>query len=138
MLAWGLGFAQDAQNVPVERTGARQTLKGRDYFCHVVQQGQTVYSIARAYGVSYTSAITRTDIHQLHVGDTVWVPAGNEQLQTSGRPTKVVRVEPKETLYGLSRQYGMTVEELVAMNPQLKDRQLQAGEYIRVPATDDE
>ena len=130
MLAWGLGFAQDAQNVPVERTGARQTLKGRDYFCHVVQQGQTVYSIARAYGVSYTSAITRTDIHQLHVGDTVWVPAGNEQLQTSGRPTKVVRVEPKETLYGLSRQS--------AMNPQLKDRQLQAGEYILVPATDEE
>ncbi|MBQ9474375.1 MAG: LysM peptidoglycan-binding domain-containing protein [Bacteroidales bacterium] len=138
MFAWGLGFAQDAQSVPVERTNARQTLKGRDYYCHIVQQGQTVYSIARAYGVSYTSAITRTDIHQLRVGDTVWLPASNEMLQTTSRPTKIIRVEPKETLYGLSRQYAMTVEELLDMNPKLKDRSLQAGEYIMVPATADE
>lgn len=47
---------------------------------------------------------------------------------------KTVIVEPKQTLYSLSRQYGITIEELVKLNPKLKDG-LRSGMELKIPTT---
>jgi hypothetical protein len=49
-------------------------MHGRKYYVHIVEKGQTVYSISRAYKVESYDAVTHVDIHFLHPGDTVWLP----------------------------------------------------------------
>ena len=57
-----------------------ETVGGKKYFVHIVDQGQTVYAIARAYGLKEVEAVTKKDIHFLHVGDTVWLPCKGQRL----------------------------------------------------------
>ena len=57
-----------------------QVMNGKRYYVHIVEQGQTVYAISRAYGLKEVEAITKKDIHFLQVGDTVWLPCKGQKL----------------------------------------------------------
>ena len=142
ILFFGIASAQGTQTVPVKVSSQIQRINNKDYYVHVVEQGQTVFSIARAYGLKYYDAVIRTDIHRMKVGDTVWLPlneysvaavsARAEETISSNR-VHYVKVEAGQTLYGIARQYGLTVDELVNANPALRDAQLKAGQMLRVP-----
>ncbi|MBQ6068402.1 MAG: amino acid ABC transporter substrate-binding protein [Bacteroidales bacterium] len=64
----------------VEVSHKTQMLNGKRYFVHIVEQGQTVYAIARAYGLKEVEAVTKKDIHFLQIGDTVWLPCKGQKL----------------------------------------------------------
>jgi cell wall-associated NlpC family hydrolase len=49
------------------------------------------------------------------------------------KSTTIHIVLPKETLYSLSKQYGITMELLCEMNPELKTSNLKKGAKIKVP-----
>lgn len=68
-------LAQAPGTAPVKISTETQVLHGRKYFVHIVEKGQTVYSISKAYKVESYDAVTHVDIHFLHPGDTVWLPA---------------------------------------------------------------
>ena len=70
-----VAHAQAPGTTPVEVSTETQLLHGRRYYVHIVKKGQTVYSISRAYKVESYDAVTHHDIHFLHEGDTVWLPA---------------------------------------------------------------
>ena len=67
--------AQAPGTTPVKVSHQTQMLHGRKYYVHIVETGQTVYSIAKAYKVESYDAVTHVDIHYMHAGDTVWLPA---------------------------------------------------------------
>lgn len=67
-------WSQAPGTTPVKVSLETQMLHGRKYYVHIVEKGQTVYSIARAYKVQSYDAVTHVDIHYLHPGDTVWLP----------------------------------------------------------------
>ncbi|MBO4600313.1 MAG: hypothetical protein J5641_06200 [Bacteroidales bacterium] len=94
MLAIGLvGWAQMPGGRPVEVSHKTQVVNGKRFFVHIVDQGQTVYAIARAYGLKEVEAITKKDIHFLQVGDTVWLPCKGQRLSdgTTAPPASVGR-----------------------------------------------
>ena len=64
----------------VEVSHKTQLVNGKRYFVHIVEQGQTVYAIARAYGLKEVEAVTKKDIHFLQIGDTVWLPCKGQKL----------------------------------------------------------
>lgn len=68
--------------VPVTVSHETQIVNGKKYYIHIVQQGQTVYSISRAYGLKAVDAIVKKDIHFLAIGDTVWLPCRGQQLSS--------------------------------------------------------
>ena len=83
--------AQKPGTTPVKISSEMQMLNGRKYYVHIVETGQTVYSIATAYKVKSYDAVTHVDIHFLHAGDTVWLPArgqfsGEEQSRETEKP----------------------------------------------------
>ena len=78
-----------AARTPVEITSLIQTLNGQRYYAHIVQRGQTVYSITRAYGLKEYDAVVKKDIHFLEVGDTVWLPCRNAKI-----PSDAVMAKP--------------------------------------------
>lgn len=53
----------------------------------------------------------------------------------NGKWREMHKVESKETLYGIAREYGLTVDELVKANPEMgvPGYQLKKGDYIFIP-----
>lgn len=120
-----------------------QRINNKEYYVHIVEQGQTLFSIARAYGLKYYDAVIKTDIHLMKVGDTVWLPKNEYSVAAvSAKAGSVVapksrvhyiKVEPGQTLYGIAKEYGVTVEQIVEANPELQGQQLQAGQMLKIP-----
>lgn len=74
-------FAQMPGGTPVEVSNQTQMMNGKKYYIHVVQPGQTVYAIAKAYGLKAYDAVVKKDIHFLAAGDTVWLPCEGQPVQ---------------------------------------------------------
>ncbi|MBQ8553939.1 MAG: LysM peptidoglycan-binding domain-containing protein [Alistipes sp.] len=125
----------------------------RDFLTHKVQAGQTLYAIARDYNISV--ATLREDNPSLNpqslpVGETLWirraaVGKSNEQ-QTQAEIAEYAAtlnsvtdddgydhhvVQPGETIYSLSRRFGITEEEFARLND--VSAGLKAGAMIRIP-----
>ncbi len=94
-------WAQAPGTAPVKVSKETQMLHGRKYYVHIVEKGQTVYSISRAYKVESFDAVTHVDIHFLHPGDTVWLPFrgqfGDEEVAAPAKPEQKPTPEPKKT-----------------------------------------
>ncbi|KGO90661.1 LysM peptidoglycan-binding domain-containing protein [Flavobacterium suncheonense] len=111
---------------------------------HVVEPKETVYSIAKKYEVTVESINKNNpDIEKdgLKIGNTVIVFTSKKldkpataatPAKTNGTPSaKYHLVEPKETKYGIAKKYGLTVEELEALNPEIKEN-LEIGQNLRL------
>jgi len=98
------------------------------FFLHTIERGQTVYSISLMYGVS-SEEIYRMNPESrnvIRVGDVLRIPqeSGSYLYHT---------IQPKETLYGLSQQYHMKGEDIIAANPGLSIETFVIGKTIRIP-----
>ena len=139
----GTAVAQGGQTSSIKLSSQTQRINNKEYYVHIVQQGQTLFSIARAYGLKYYDAVIKTDIHLVKVGDTVWLPKNEYSVaavtekasSVVSQTTRVhyIKVEPGQTLYSIGREYGVTVEQIVEANPELKGQQLQAGQMLKIP-----
>ena len=125
----------------------------RDFLTHKVQAGQTLYAIARDYNISV--ATLREDNPSLNpqslpVGETLWirraaVGKSNEQQKQAEIAEYAATlhsvtdddgydhhvVQPGETIYSLSRRFGITEEEFARLND--VSAGLKAGAMIRIP-----
>ena len=52
--------------------------------------------------------------------------------QSSGRIAITHTVEPKETLYSLSKRYGVTIDDIKSQNPDVEIRDLQIGQRLTI------
>lgn len=73
-------MAQMKGGTPVQVSHKVQVINGKRFMVHVVEQGQTVYAIARAYGLKEVEAVTKKDVHFLQIGDTVWLPCRGQKM----------------------------------------------------------
>lgn len=117
---------------------------------HVVKPGETLYGIAQKYQVSIEELMQfNEEINKMKAikpGARLLVPdrraiAEQEKPAPASLPVKDTsrsqyiyhEVQKQETLYSLSKQYGVTVERLMAENPIIKTEGLKAGFLLRVP-----
>lgn len=80
---------------------------------HVVQPGDTIYTIARQYNVSPQEIITDNELenpNELVVGQTLVILV----------PELVYTVQSGDTLESIAQRYGTTVIELLQYNPQIE------------------
>ncbi len=133
-----------AQVNPVKVTNLTQQINGKDYYFYILEQGQTVFSVSRAYGLHYSAAVLKTDIHNISVGDTIWLPVNAQSraavsqacgsaVASATASYQEILVQQGQTLYSLSKAYNTTVEEIEKLNPAVKDEGLKAGQTIKVP-----
>lgn len=105
---------------------------------HTVEPGESLASIAGRYKVPETVVDRMNEGPQsgLAPGDAVWVPAGDvSQLRAglgSDMERRVHRVRSGESLWSISRKYGMTVTQLARMNHISTRSLLQPGQRLQV------
>lgn len=110
---------------------------------HVVTSGETLYSISRQYGVTVNDILNANPglTENIMAGQTIKVPtvSASPELQRLNPCKHTHIVQKKETIYGISHQYGITEEELIAANPQLQNgKKLKKGSELCIPYTQEE
>ncbi len=106
---------------------------------HTVQSGETLYSIARLYNTSVLELKSLNELGNdtIRVGDElVIIPLNDEKPQeekvTDNENEPVYHlIKEKETLYGISRKYNVSQEELRKLN-NMMDNTIQVGQKLRV------
>lgn len=110
--------AQAPGTTPVKVSHETQVMNGRKYYVHIVETGQTVYSIAKAYKVNSYDAVTHVDIHFLHAGDTVWLPfrgqfsSSDEKMDADKQESAKKQTEKKNDKKNDSQQTPSTTKEV--------------------------
>ena len=102
---------------------------------HIVQRGETLFSIARQYGLT-ADAITHAngipDPRQIYVGQRLAIPGVEGDASTAATVGHVVQAG--DTLAAIARRYHTTWQTLVQVNGLLSPNVIHAGQVIRVPA----
>lgn len=109
---------------------------------HVVQAQETKYGIATRYGISVAEleAQNPTIVDSLPVGAVLKIKkSASKPATTVAEPIKPKPVETLaytvqngETVFSLSRQFGLSEAALIRLNPELKDG-LKEGMVLQVP-----
>lgn len=108
---------------------------------HTVLSGETLYSISRKYGLAESEILFHNpEAKNLKAGSKIVVPVTNaekaEQIKASILKGNVDYfehiIESGETMWGTTRKYKVSEEELKELNPALRTG-FQAGVVIRIP-----
>ena len=116
---------------------------------HTIQPGETLYSLTTKYNISakdICEANPGLSAQNFRIGDVVRIPtASNTSDETAQQQAKsnipgavksrckdMHKVQRKETIFSVSRLYGISEEELYTANPELKNG-LKRGQFICIP-----
>lgn len=93
-------------------------LSGSDYY--VVKKGDTLWSIARAYGltVDKLKSLNNLTSNNLTIGDSLIVKdsSGNSDYSSGADNNKYYIVKKGDSLYSIARRNNMTVDKLKSLN----------------------
>jgi|WetSurMetagenome_2_1015567.scaffolds.fasta_scaffold01982_4 LysM repeat protein len=132
--------------VVVERSKDKVIISGTAYYIHQVKKGETVYSISKAYGIT-VDELTRENppaVYGIKDGQALRIPVNAVPENAPSQPVTVQKqhdetrfiyhnLKPGETVYFLSKTYGVSEDEIVQSNPGLDISKLSVGSEIAVP-----
>ena len=109
----------------------------KKYVSYTVKKGETIKSIAKIYHIS------KKDLRRLNPGvskkpkpnTVIIVPnirIASNVIEVKKVDDRLYTVKPKETLFGISKKFGITIEELKAVNPALIDG-MKIGMKLNIP-----
>ena len=109
-----------------------ETVNGKQFILHQVDPKETLYSLSKRYGV--TVAVIQENNpgteSGISVGKILRVPYAQSSKQKAETSKHVVAA--KETLYSISRQYDVSVDDLKKLNT-LTGNDLTVGQELAIP-----
>jgi murein DD-endopeptidase MepM/ murein hydrolase activator NlpD len=110
----------------------------------IVRPGQTLWSLARAHGVSVDAIVEANGLERadlIAVGQRLVIPApasppsvaAASAASGAGAAQAVVTVRPGETLWSIARAYGVPVDAIVRVNRLSSANQIAAGQRLIIP-----
>lgn len=115
---------------------------------HTIQAGETLYQLTVKYNVTaqaICAANPGLSASNFRIGQVISIPMQEESqpaVVATHTPAPEVRkndwrdmhkVQRKETIYSISRMYGITEEELIEANPELRNGKLKKGRFLFIP-----
>jgi LysM repeat protein len=135
-----------------KKKSADATAPNSDKRYHTIQSGETLYRLGQMYGITpqaICAANPGLSINNFRTGEVILIPAAAQapaqpaavpeqpkEEEKSAATTDIRtthKVEKGETLYSISRSYNITIDELLAANPQIKNRKLKRKSTIAIP-----
>lgn len=136
--------AVSAQPVTVSKSEVKVTEEGKTFYVHTVAPGQTLFSISRAYEVDQSEIIRHNPAaaagllagQELRIPD-LSAPVANKEKSTAGGSEFLIHtVAAGETLFGISRKYGITTQQIITANPNATNfENLRIGQELRIPVS---
>jgi len=125
-----VSVAQTANSqVVVTPSATIEMIGGRRFYLHTVKQGETMYSISRAYNVSQQDIGLHNPgaIEVLSIGQVLKIPV------LIVYETHTVR--RSETVFSISRMYNVSINEILEANPEIDQRDLilSINQQIKIP-----
>jgi LysM repeat protein/ABC-type branched-subunit amino acid transport system substrate-binding protein len=130
--------------VPVDRSGVKPAVTSRPegFIEHEVQKRETLFGIARKYGVDVNDLAEANpgSDRGISKGQILRIPVAGGAKPSDPAPAapegpagvKLHQVAQGETLYAISRQYGVPVDVILQANPGMSES-LKPGQSFRIP-----
>ncbi|WP_319502466.1 LysM peptidoglycan-binding domain-containing protein [uncultured Draconibacterium sp.] len=116
----------------------------RNYIEHIIESGETMWGITRKYNVSEEELKVINPILNtgFPAGAVIKIPVA-EANEPMAKPVNAEAFDQHlvgrgETLYGLSKQYNVSIPDIIKYNPILDRRNLAYGETILIPKKPEE
>ena len=137
VLSLAVNTVQAQMNLP------RTTIGGHEYYRYDTSNGESIYDIAAKLGVTKDYIIQNNPDASDGItnGMILYFPVENSgntasAVRENTVPANVVHVvEQGETLYGLAKKYGVTVDALIAANPG-SENGIKIGHKLNIPSSD--
>ncbi len=131
--------AQEQVPVRVQKSTNKVVIGGKTYYIHVVKPGETLYSISKAYNVSQVDISRENPMIMMGLQADMALkipiqPTEPGQVYQDSLSSYIYhRMETGQTVYFLSREYQVTVDEILEANPGLKIDDIAVGQVIKIP-----
>lgn len=137
VMAMSIAAAQSAPNLP------QVNISGEDYYVYEVKGGDSLYGIANRFGWNVGRLTELNPAHsvKLKKGVKVYYPVIESSVADAGHrvyekpetyPTVNHVVGRGETVYGIAKMYGVSVDDIYAANPGSKNG-IRRDEVIIIP-----
>lgn len=108
------------------------------YIIHTVEKGQTLYSLSLKYDIPIEVIVQNNPgvENGLIEGNSIKIPKDTQvNLAEKQRSSDYTyhTIEARETLYGISKTFNCSVEDILDSNPGLSIQTMKVGNEIRIP-----
>lgn len=111
------------------------SIKGKDYYIHIVEKGESLYAIHKKYNVpqDVLKKENPSVLDGLSIGEKIFVPVKKDTTPISVDGNFITHtVQKKQTLYSIARIYKVKQKAIIAVNPEVKNG-LAEGQVIKIP-----
>lgn len=105
-----------------------------DYIRHIFQKGETLFSLSRQYKTNLEDVLKMNpdiDPSSIKEGQIIYFP--KSVTEKTVEDFFFHKVRRKETLYSISRQYEISVDDIKKHNPELLTGTLKTGSVLTIP-----
>ena len=113
-------------------------IKGESYYIHIVEAGNTLYSISKRYNVPI-SVIEKENpsvADGLSLGEKVFIPVKKDteqEFQSIDGNYFLHKVEKGRTLYSLAKEFNLQQKDIITLNPEIDEIGIKEGQMIKIP-----
>ncbi len=140
-------FAVNAEaQVVVEKSKDKVIISGVPYYIHLVKKGETAYSISKAYNITLEELNKENPpaVYGLKEGQALRLPVRETAPAAATQPIPVQtprdeskyqyhHLQPGQTVYSLSKLYGVSENDIIAANPGIEISRLPVNSEIAIP-----
>ncbi|MGB6035989.1 MAG: LysM peptidoglycan-binding domain-containing protein, partial [Cryomorphaceae bacterium] len=121
---------------------AQRSIDGNDYYLYYVEPGNTLYAISKMFSVPVDALVTANPSAEegLEIGQEILVPVKEVDRRAARKKEVKVdgdvilhTVQKKETFFSISKNYGVSVNELMELNPEYAQT-LSTGVTLKIPS----
>lgn len=150
LFLFGLPVCMSAVELPIKK------INGEDYYYYEVQPKETVFGLCRRLNLTKAEIVKHNPsvADGLRAGTVLYFPVelldgkgatssgtGDSSTSYTSEPSRHIpvsratshHVKKGETVYGICRHYGISEEDLLALNPSLKSGSLKQGTILLLP-----
>lgn len=110
------------------------------HFNHTVQRGETLYGIAKMYGIAVDDIVSSNPQtgSGVKVGDVLTIPQTNVESvaldETEKQPNSIIfhTIKSGDTMYNVANRYATSIERIIELNPGISPDNFKINDVIKV------